>query len=182
MNISNMTATQIRVMNFLGTGIEPARIASVVGCSPSYISELMADKDFMDAVQAKRVEVLEGATNRDARLNGLEDALITKTEELVKSPLSFLKPMEAVRALQIVNSLKRRGVAGDVDIANAPAAIVNLTLPAITVNTFVVDNYNKVVKIDNEDMITMPSQALETFSENHNDHNTRTNRILESLK
>ncbi|NDB15049.1 MAG: hypothetical protein EBX53_11710 [Betaproteobacteria bacterium] len=36
--------------------------------------------------------------DRDDRLNAIEDKIITRTEELINSPLAFKSPMEAVKA------------------------------------------------------------------------------------
>lgn len=155
-----------RIMNFLGAGLPAERVASVVGCEPSYISQLLAQEDFANAVMERRLVALQSATERDARLDSLEDTLITRSEKLIESPLAFTKPMEAIRALQVVNSLKRRG---SVDMADSPMnqTVVNLILPTITVNKFTakLDSHNQVVQAGEQTLVTIGNGSLNELAE-----------------
>lgn len=150
-----------RILNFLGNGFEPARVASAVGCEPSYISQLLSDQDFADQVQARRLDALQAATERDDRLNGLEDTLITRTEALISQPFAFTKPMEAIRALHMVNGLKRRGAGADQVGGNVTNnTVVTLVLPEVTMGKFTVDINNQVVQAGNQTLVTMGSGSI----------------------
>ena len=152
-----------RALNFLGLGIDNTRVAQALGCDPSYISQLLADPIFAEEVSMKRLSVLREATDRDDRLNKLEDALIGKTEQLVKSPLHFTRPMETVRALSIINSLKRRG-AGESFNTTINNTIVALQLPDVIKSKFVVDVNNQVVEVSETPLITIQSSSMEKLA------------------
>lgn len=155
---------QAKILNFLGAGIDHVRVASAVGCDPSYISQLLADESFALAVSNKRLGQLQQATDRDSRLDGIEDKLITRVEELADSSLNFRKPMEAVRALQTVNSLKRRG-AGDVLTTQQHNTIVTLVLPNVVTNKFSVDINNQVIKAGEQTLVTVSSGSVAALAE-----------------
>ncbi len=161
---------QAKILNFLGSGIEPARVASAVGCDPSYISQLLAQDEFAAAVSDKRLAALTEATTRDARLNGIEDSLISRTEELVKSPLAFSRPMEAIRALHTVNSMKRRG-AGQDTTTHQHTTVVQLVLPQVVrdkfavpsdpLDEFTLDINNQVIKTGQQTLVTIASGGVQ---------------------
>lgn len=182
---------KLKILNFLGAGISAERVANAVGCDASYISQLLADTDFAAAVADKRLVQLTEATNRDDRLNGIEDKIISRVEHLVESPLAFSKPMEAIRALHTVNSMKRRG-AGDITGAQQHTTIVNLVLPSMITKKFsmqneedfILDINNQVVQVGSQALVTIPSNSVEKLAQGeaptttaHADHTNSANYL-----
>ena len=158
------TGLQAKILSFLGAGVSAEKVASAVGCDPSYISQLLADSNFAAAVSEHKMVQLQEATNRDARLDSLEDKLIAKVETALESPLAMHKPFEAIRGLQIINSLKRRGSNVDQTV-NHNTTIVQLTLPAVAINKFVVDTNNQVVQTGEKTLVTIPSNNVKQLAE-----------------
>ena len=173
MNASAITdiysGQKAKIIKYLGAGIEPSKVAAAVGVDPSYISQLLADDDFRSQVTVLRFEKLEEATNRDSRLNTIEDKLIDKTEKLIDNPLSFTKPMETIKALQMVNGMKRRG-AEVTDAGAAASPVVTLTLPASMLAKFTVDINNQVIKADDQTLVTLPSGSMERLINEANEN------------
>jgi transcriptional regulator with XRE-family HTH domain len=155
-----------KILNFLGAGVSPEKVASAVGVDPSYISQLISDPNFAAEVSDRKLLSLQEATNRDRRLDGLEDKLIDKTEKLLESPLAFSRPMESVRALVMINGLKRRGAQGDSHISQNNT-VVNLILPNFITTKFTVDVNNQVVQTGDKTFVTVPSKSVQAMAESH---------------
>ena len=165
---SILGSTKDKALKLLGQGIPAINVAQALGCEPSYISQLMADDQFSAAVQELRYKSLSNATDRDERLNMLEDKLINKVnQDIDNNPLAFRSTMDRVRALSMINGMKRRGANSDAQISGH-TTIVNLTLPTQVINKFTKENLNEiqldinnqVVKVGNQDLITMQSGTL----------------------
>lgn len=163
-----ITGLQDRICKLLGQGIEPARVASAVGCEQSYISQLLSDEHFKSRVQSLKLDMLQAATERDERLNGLEDKLIKKVDESLANPLQFRTGIEQVRALSMVNNLKRRGANTDGAVTMQNNTIVQLVLPTHIINKFANKEYqldinNQVIQAGEQTLVTMQSGSLESM-------------------
>jgi len=158
-----MRTAKEHIRELLAKGLSQASVASIVGVDPSYVSQLMAQEQFAAEVGEGRALAVGAHIKRDERLDAIEDGMIGKVEEMVKSPFMFRKPMEAVRALQIVNGLKRRAsTVLDTQAGNA-GAVVMLTMPTAIINNFyapVLDINQNVVKIGDTDLITIQSAGM----------------------
>ena len=74
----------------------------------AYISQLMANDDFRAAVTELRVKNLTAATERDGKIDGLEDRALGKMEEMIDW---ITKPTDMARVFMTLNTAKRRGTA-----------------------------------------------------------------------
>ena len=150
------TGMQGKILEMLGNGLSPEVASSALGVSPSYISQLVSTEEFARQVAERRFTNLQASTARDRRYDSLEDKLADKLEDLL--PMMF-KPMEIIRALATINSLKRRGAsAPENTVINQ--TIVQLTLPAALTSRFVTDSANQVVAAGDQDLITIKSTQL----------------------
>ena len=156
---SRLSLTERRALELLGSGAGPEQVASAVGVTTGFISQLLADETFAAAVADLRFQSLSSYNTRDEKINSLEDALLEKLENLL--PMMF-RPMEVVRAYATINAAKRRGAAAPTS-THTTQNIVSITLPQIIVDRFtaVTTNINnQVIKAGNQDLITMQSGAL----------------------
>jgi hypothetical protein len=152
------TGMQGKILEMLGNGLSPEVASSALGVSPGYISQLVSTEEFARQVAELRFANLQAATTRDRRYDSLEDKLADKLEDLL--PMMF-KPMEIIRALATINSLKRRGAsAPENTVINQ--TIVQLTLPVALTSRFVTDSANQVVAAGDQDLITIKSTQLST--------------------
>lgn len=158
-----------RICKLLGQGIQASAVAASLGCEPSYISQLMADDAFKGKVQELKFAALTEATERDNRLNKLEDKMVDRIEKDVEhNPLAFKNTMERVRALSLVNNMKRRGASADGAANINSTNVVTLILPTQIINRFSansanvkLDINNQVIGVGDQDLITMQSGSLE---------------------
>lgn len=153
-----------RIKELLGSGLGPEHVATAVGCSASYISQLLSQPDFQNDVVELRTTALTANTKRDRSIDSIEDRLLEKLSEAVDSNM-FYKGKDILYATNLVNKMNRRGVSSQ-QATTINNTIVNLQLPAVTVRQFAMNEHKEVIEIEGQSMVTMPAhQLLRTVSE-----------------
>lgn len=151
-----------QILKLLGANQTAAVVAMAVGCTESYVSQLMADEKFAAEVHALRVKSLQAASVRDDKMDAIEDMLLEQLETIVPF---ITKPNEILNATKIVNSLRRRG-AGAAPVsagAGAPAAgaVVRLVLPEMPAKIeYKTNGANEVIEVAGRTMATLPAELL----------------------
>ena len=161
------TSTETRALSLLGQGLGPEVVAAAVGVSTSRISQLLSDPEFSAKVAEARYNNLAKHNSRDAAYDKMEDDLIEKLRDLLPF---MMRPMEVLKAIQVINAAKRRG-------ASAPEAItgqqtvVQLLMPTQILQTFTTNINNQVIKAGAQDLVTVQSanmtKMLETMKGKH---------------
>lgn len=146
-----------QLLKLLGNGVPPTQAAMAVGCTPAYISQLMADDAFALEVSRLRVESLTAATERDKKYDTLEDELLAKLKELVPF---MMRPGEVVKSLAIINAAKRRGSSETDRQGSTVNNIVVLQLPAVVKQRFITNQQSEVVEVDGRTLLTIDSNTL----------------------
>lgn len=147
-----------KVLELLGKGIRPEYVAGLIGVTPGAISQLLAREDFAAKVMEKKMESLQAHTTRDLRYDALEDVLLDKMEQL--APMLY-KAGDVLKAMEKINSMKRRGVTAEP--VTAQTTTVTLNLPQKIQNTHLniqVNNFNQVVSAGGQELVTMQSSEL----------------------
>lgn len=151
-----------RALTLLGSGLSPTVVASALGVTESYISQLLSEEEFAIQVTQLRYESLAKHNARDAELDKLEDKLIEKMHNLL--PL-MIRPMEVIRAFSIINAAKRRGASTPQQITEQQT-LVNLNIPITVENKFVVTSDNQVVEVNSQTLLPMQSSNVQKLLEN----------------
>lgn len=152
-----ITSQESRALELLGQGIGPEQTASAVGLSVSRISQLLSDADFAAQVAEKRFHNLQKHNERDNAYDTMEDKLLKKLENC----LGFMhKPMEILRAIQIINQAKRRGASAP-DQITQQQTVISLTMPVTVVNQFKLDGNRQVLEAGQQTLITAQSNHLQ---------------------
>jgi len=171
-----------KIRDLLGAGLDVTVVASAVGCSVSYVSNLMADEDFAREVAEIKVTRLQSAAKRDEKFNSIEDSLLDRLTELIKSPaFTFTKPREILSALAVVNKAVRRGPAVDHSAENNSGIVVQITLPERVASKLVMNAQGEVVALDDQTLVTMPSnQLLKSFAAEDKENASKIRRFAAS--
>ena len=148
-------STEDCILKLLGQGIEAGIVANAVGVTPAVISQYLSNPEFSAKVAELRFAALSKHNDRDEVLDSLEDELLEKMKDLL--PLMH-RPMEVLKAIQVINAAKRRG-------ASAPASIqqqqpvIHLTLPVQLIQKFEVqsNSQNQVTRVGDIDLVTIQS-------------------------
>lgn len=148
-----------RIQSMLSLGLEPAVVARTVGISVEQIQQLMENDEFSSAVVSAKIEHAVSASNRDRKLEQLEDTAIERlSRSLEMTPL--MKPMEAAKILSIVNQTKRRGAETNGNTPQSGAAIVGILLPEVARVNFTLNQNSQVVDVDGRSMAALPTNKL----------------------
>jgi hypothetical protein len=148
--------TKERILNLLGSGLSNEVVSTTVGCDPSYVSQLMSDEDFRAKVVALRTQTLTANTERDKKIDAIEDSIIEKLRDSLEY---VIRPDHLLRAFAVVNKAARRGI--------APAAatvinntVVNLQLPTAATQKFTLSENGEVIEVEGRQLATMPAKSL----------------------
>ncbi len=152
-----ITSQESRALELLGQGVGPEQTASAVGLSVSRISQLLSDADFAAQVAEKRFFNLQKHNERDNAYDMMEDRLLKKLGDCL---IFMTKPMEVLRAIQIINQAKRRGASAP-DQITQQQTVVTLTMPVTIVNQFKLDGNRQVLEAGQQTLITAQSSHLQ---------------------
>lgn len=151
-----MAISTDQIQELLGQGLSNEVVATAVGCTTSYITQLMSEDTFLQVVIGLRAKNLQANTKRDRSIDSLEDKLIEKFEGMIPY---ITKPMEILAAMRTTNAMVRRGVsATDSTVINQ--TVVNLTMPTNIMQNFVKNSQGEVVEVAGKTLVTMPAHQL----------------------
>jgi hypothetical protein len=152
------TNTEERALKLLGTGITPEIVASALGVTVSRISQLLSDENFAAQVAQLRFENLSKHNDRDVKYDSLEDSLIARLEDCL--PLMH-RPLEVLRAIQVINAAKRRGASAP-EQTSQQGTVVQLVMPTQIIQKFSTNINNQVINAGGQDLLTIQSNTLLT--------------------
>lgn len=150
------TSVEDRALSLLGAGVMADSVASALGVTPGYISQLLADDVFATRVATIRYENLQKHNLRDDTYDSLEDRLLEKLEQQMGL---LMKPRDILAAIATVNGAKRRGQTAPEQVVSN-TTVVQLLLPAIIAERFTVNIDNQVTRAGDQELHTIPSGNL----------------------
>ena len=145
-----------RAMQLLGSGVPANAVASALGVTEGFISQLLSQEEFSNEVTNLKFAALSKHTARDASYDEIEDQLIAK---LGKSVPLLIRPGDILGAIKIVNGAKRRGHDSTDSIVNQQN-IVQITMPTQIIQEFTKNIDNQVITAGDQDLRTMQSGDL----------------------
>jgi len=151
------TATESRALSLLSQGLGPEVVAAAVGVSTSRISQLLSDPEFSAKVAEGRYENLAKHNTRDSAYDSMEDSLIEKLKDLMPY---MMRPMEVLKAIQVINAAKRRGSSAPESIISQQT-VVQLLMPTQILQTFTTNINNQVIKAGTQDLVTVQSASMD---------------------
>ena len=155
------TTTEDRALSLLGQGLGPEVVAAAVGVSTSRISQLLSTPEFASKVAELRYESLAKHNQRDSAYDRMEDSLLEK----LKDCLPFMmRPMEILKAIQVINAAKRRGSSAPESITSQQT-VVQLVMPTQILQSFTTNINNQVIKAGQQDLVTVQSSNMDKLLE-----------------
>lgn len=155
--MTTLTSTQDRALTLLGQGVSPEHTAAALGLTPSAISQLLSDENFAAQVAELRFANLAKHSERDNLYDTIEDKLLAKLKDCIPF---MIKPLEVLRAIQVINGAKRRGQSAPESLTNQQE-VVQLVLPVQIINQYTVNSHNQVIKAGQQDLITVQSGSMQ---------------------
>lgn len=148
-----------QAMKLLGRGLSQVVVANALGCTEGYISQLMSKQEFAEGVAALKLAVVEKDSGRAAIVNEIKDALLEKTRKAL--PM-MLRPLEILAALKVIDGLKC-GDSGSSSLGVAVQQVVQVNLPAITMQNFIKNNNGEIVEVSGRSLATLAPVALKNM-------------------
>lgn len=159
-----MSFDKAKIQRLLAAGGDPSQVASLIGCTPSYISQLMEDDGFSATVLAERYKRAADYQEHDDALDRLEMTIVKNLE----SSMGFcFKPEVLLKALTAVNSAKRRSTSQLSNPAGTTGTVINITLPPIMVNALRMNSNNEVVQVGERELVTLDNTAFNRLAGEH---------------
>lgn len=167
-----------KILSMLGSGLEAGVVASAVGVTPSYISQLLSDENFALAVAEKRTQELTQAKEIDEKYDNFENKLLDKLEDLLPF---FSSPKHILDALRVVNSAKRKTA---LNTASAGAAAnktyVTINVPRIIINQYKIQQNGGMTEVAGRSLQPMSSKLLlQTLKERNGGSDGQEPKLLE---
>ena len=160
-----VSVTESRALKLLGDGIEASTVAASLGISQSRISQLLSDENFAAQVAELRYKNLAKHTERDNQYDEMENTLIERLKDCL--PLMH-RPMEIIKAIQVINGAKRRG-SSTPEAITEKQAVIQLVVPVQIINKFQTNLQGQVVTVGEQNLLTIQSGALEGLAKRKQD-------------
>ena len=150
-----------RIKHYLANGLKASEVASVLGCSPAYISQLLKKE-----VEAAMLDNQAPASDRlDVKYESLEHAIIAQMQSaVIGAELPHLsKALEAITKAQDIRHKQKNPA-----LVNGPQLVqqvVNITLPAhaLQVPALTLNEKSEVIAIDSRPMASMSSDGVKNL-------------------
>lgn len=154
-----------KIKALLGQGLPNETVASAVGCSASYITQLLADELFSAEVQELKIKRLSNQTDLDDRAERIEGKLLEAIEAAIDHN-GFIKPRDALMAYRVINGGKRRGAGKDIAGGQHGGQVVPLVLPVQVFQHLTIASNGEVVGVNGKSTATItPGKLLSNLRE-----------------
>lgn len=166
----SFNSQQERIIGFLAQGLKPVQIATIVGCTPSYISQLLGDEGpegFKEAVKEKVQEFTANGTVEEDMVSAKYLSMEHKLIKTIEDRLCEAEFPHLVNALKVIGDRQEKRAMRKAGLLNPqPAAqqtIVQIMVPAHALPELQLNSKLEVVAIDNRIMAPMSSQAVKNL-------------------
>lgn len=150
-----------RILNYMAQGLKPAQVASIVGCTASYISQLGKDEAFLAELAEARAEAHKNV-DEDKVLSNKYMSLEHKILDSIEQAMALAELPALTRALEVIGTRqeKRAQRLAAPLRGEGTTVIVNLTLPSHAVPEYQVNSQREVVAIGDREIAPMNSEGV----------------------
>ena len=151
-----------RILHYMAQGVPASQVASIVGCQPSYISQLGKDEKFLAQLAEARAEQQGKVVDEDKVLSNKYLAMEHKLLDQMSNSLAFAELPAVTRALEVIanrqeNRAKRLA---QPTVERGAAVMINITLPSHAVPEYQVNSQREVISIGNRAVAPMSSTGV----------------------
>lgn len=164
-----------RIINLLASGLKPAQVATIVGCSPARLSQLAQEEDFKLALAAKTEELSKSDIEEislNAKYHAAEVALINQVLNI--APMSELR--DATAALRVIGERqdKRKLIVNPVPVGDRVILnqVIQLNLPNHATPELFLSSSKEVLAINDKQLTPMSSEGVTSLFKSLNTKET----------
>ena len=154
-----------RIIHYLAAGLQASNIATIVGCSPAYISQLLGDPDFKAQVEAKMLDgSVEADTTLDVKYESMEHGILKQMQAtLAQAEFPHLtKALETIGKNQDLRA-KRKNPALREPSQLVQVVQINIPQHAIAAPVMALNSNSEVVAIDNKPLAPMSAEGIKNL-------------------
>lgn len=157
-----------RILNYLSSGIKPQQVATIVGCSPAYISQLLKDSSFTEELQKSIADKPAEAEELDLdnKYVSLEHQILRGIEEALPGAElpALARILDAVTKRQDLR-LSRKNPIQATQFGPIGVQIVQLQLPSHALPAPIIELSDKkeILSINAKNLAPMSSDAVKNL-------------------
>ena len=169
-----LNSQQERIIGFLAQGLKPSQIATIVGCTPAYISQLLGEEGPEGFAQALTEKAKELSQQEDVEEKTISAKYLSMEHKLLQSIENRFGEAEfpqLVNALKVVGERQEKRAlrkAGLVQLphGNITQNIVNISVPSHALPELRMNERLEVTAVDERIMAPMSSAAVRQLFQN----------------
>jgi len=150
-------AARDQILEMLAQGLNSTQVASALGVSDSYVSQLLSNEDFASELEGKKVQQAAEDIEFDHKIDAVEATFLERIE--AKAPLANLQ--QSLQAFAVLNKAKRRK---DTSVNRGAAQIgtvVNLQLNVNLIPQYLVNGKQEIVEVEGKSMVSATATKLD---------------------
>lgn len=156
-----------KIKHYLIAGLKAAEIASILGCSAAYISQLIKDETFKAEVEAG---MLAGAASPETRIDAKYESLEAKIIDNMGMAVEGAELNDLSRALDSITRAKVEKAKLKLPIYNGPQVlqqVISISVPAHALAAPVIslNDKSEVIAIDSKPMAPLSATGVKNLFE-----------------
>ena len=152
-----------RIIQFLAQGHSAEKVSEMVGCSPSYISEVRSERGVEEDIEAlkKSLKLSEDQEKQEATYIRLEE----KVSKMLIDNLPFAEFGEATRLMEVLIRRKQHTIVhnGNVTVNQQFNKVINLTVPHSVVPEIILNKDGEILSVGDQSLTPMSSQGVRSM-------------------
>jgi transcriptional regulator with XRE-family HTH domain len=177
-----------RIRKLLASGIKASEVATIAGCSPGYVSQLLSDEEFKESVKNEMIQNAQEKTEEehlDTRYQNLEHKILNNIEDA----LPGAELPQLTRALEVVakRQTDRQKVKNPTPPANSginihvtqialPQHVLEAPKPVISIN-----EKNEIIAINAQPLAPMSADGVRNIFKQMQDSKTVAQAVLAEI-
>ena len=153
------------ILNYLSQGLKPSQVASIVGVTPAYISQLLKQEDFATTLQAKSADA-EKEYSEDKTLTNKYLALEHTVLNNIENAMLGADLRDLTATLRVISERQdRRAIRAlpQIGAGQPTQVVVNLMLPQHAVPEYLVNPQREVIAIEGKPLAPMSSDGVKNL-------------------
>lgn len=183
-----------RIASFLAGGLKPSQIASIIGCTPSYITQLSSTEQFKFLLAEEQAKQASAAAKNEQMV---EEVIITNKYLAVEhnilnrleNQMAYADIKELTRALEVVGNrqearAKRQLIQRlpQLNDPNKATLTLSLSVPAHTIPEYSVNERKEITAVGSKLMAPLSSEGVKTLFDRLSGRIREINPILEPIE
>lgn len=148
---------QLAIIKYLAQGLQQEQVASIVGCTPGYISQLVKQTEVIEQIEYYKLQYTQDEKDKQEE----EDQytrLAKKARLHLEDQMPYAEYKDVLKLLEILE--KRKEVKVPVNQTNIQQNVTILQVPAAAVPEFTVNSNNEVIGLGDQSLAPMSAAGV----------------------